>query len=102
MTIVRIVVQDAIALARQRRRERITKWIMFTLLFGLCSLLATAIIERKSLTITNLVGQAELYVFATVLLGDALARIFNKSATKQVEGIVCFGVLDLALRMRIP
>jgi hypothetical protein len=97
MTVVRVVVELAAQAEEKRRRIRVTKWVIFTVLFGLFPLLASAIAVENNISTEALIGHAELYLIASVLIGDALGRIWNARAVAREWSIVCFAALALVL-----
>jgi len=80
-----------------KKKIRITKWLIFTLLFGIAPLFATWIVSSESFSVDVIVGHGELFLISAVLTGDAFGRIWHAKATDDVFATICLGALALIL-----
>jgi hypothetical protein len=83
--------------SRKKRKIRITKWAIFTVLFGVAPLFASWAVSEDSFNMFTIMGHGELFLIAAVLTGDAFGRVWNERATQDVWGTVCLGSLGLIL-----
>jgi hypothetical protein len=82
--------------ARQKRKIRITKWAIFTVIFGVAPLFASWAVGDRTFS-EAMFGRGELFLIAAVLTGDAFGRVWNEKATTDVAGTICLGALGLIL-----
>ena len=80
-----------------KRKIRVTKWLIFTLIFGAALLFATWIVGSEPFSADVIFGHGELFLIAAVLTGDAFGRIWHPKATDGVFATVCLGALALIL-----
>jgi len=90
-----IVVEDQGS--RKKRKIRITKWAIFTVIFGVAPLFASWAVSDDSFSMFTILGHGELFLIAAVLTGDAFGRVWNEKATQDVAGTMCLGALGLIL-----
>ena len=81
---------------RQKQRLRVTKWAIFTVVFGIAPLFASWAVGDLPFSEAAL-GHGELFLIAAVLTGDAFGRVWNEKATTDVAGTICLGSLGLIL-----
>ncbi len=81
---------------RQKRRLRVTKWVIFTVIFGVAPLFASWAVGDLPFNEAAF-GHGELFLIAAVLTGDAFGRVWNEKATTDVAGTICLGSLGLIL-----
>jgi|ERR1700733_6368439 biotin transporter BioY len=81
---------------RQKKNVRITKWAIFTVVFGVAPLFASWAVGNLPFA-EAMFGRGELFLIAAVLTGDAFGRVWNEKATTDVAGTICIGALGLIL-----
>jgi hypothetical protein len=92
-----IVTVEEVQSSRRKRHLRITKWAIFTVIFGVAPLFASWAVSDAPFSRGTIIGHGELFLIAAVLTGDAFGRVWNENATKDLWGTVCLGALGLIL-----
>jgi hypothetical protein len=83
--------------SRKKRKLRVTKWAIFTVIFGVAPLFASWAVSDVPFSFETIIGHGELFLIAAVVTGDAFGRVWNENATRDLWGAVCLGSLGLIL-----
>jgi hypothetical protein len=78
---------------------RLSKWIIFTVLFSLGPLLANYLValDEQQVGWGEIIGRGELFVIAAAVTADGLGRIWTAKAVQTTEGTIIFGALIFLL-----